>query len=138
MGSASRIRPGTRAQRDGHRLRHPGPAAAPGLRRAPAARPGRDRALLRHPRPRRIGRAGTVTAFADLGIHRLLLQVPQLAELRSFADDVLGSLSRNERERRAEYLTTLACYLRENSSPQRAARFLHVHPNTVAYRIKRI
>jgi PucR family transcriptional regulator, purine catabolism regulatory protein len=87
---------------------------------------------------RRIGRAGTVTAFADLGIHRLLLQVPQLTELRSFADDVLGSLSRNERERRAEYLTTLACYLRENSSPQRAARFLHVHPNTVAYRIKRI
>jgi hypothetical protein len=87
---------------------------------------------------RRIGRAGTVTAFADLGIHRLLLQVPQLAELRSFADDVLGSLSPGEPERRAEYLTTLACYLRENSSPQRAARFLHVHPNTVAYRIKRI
>ncbi len=86
----------------------------------------------------RIGRAGTVTAFADLGIHRLLLQVPQLAELRSFADDVLGSLSPGEHERRAEYLTTLACYLRENSSPQRAARFLHVHPNTVAYRIKRI
>ena len=36
------------------------------------------------------------------------------------------------------YLTTLACYLRENNSPQRAARFLHVHPNTVAYRVKRI
>jgi sugar diacid utilization regulator len=87
---------------------------------------------------RRIGRAGAVTAFADLGIHRLLLQVPELTELRSFADDVLGSLSPGERERRAEYLTTLACYLRENSSPQRAARFLHVHPNTVAYRIKRI
>jgi sugar diacid utilization regulator len=30
---------------------------------------------------RRIGRTGTVTAFTDLGIHRLLLQVPQLAEL---------------------------------------------------------
>lgn len=87
---------------------------------------------------RRIGRTGTVTAFADLGIHRLLLQVPDLSELRSFAADVLGSLSLGDRERRAEYLTTLACYLRENSSPQRAARFLHVHPNTVAYRIKRI
>jgi sugar diacid utilization regulator len=87
---------------------------------------------------RRIGRTGSVTAFADLGIHRLLLQVPELAELRAFADDVLGSLSPGERDRRAEYLTTLACYLRENSSPQRAARFLHVHPNTVAYRIKRI
>jgi len=71
-------------------------------------------------------------------ILRLLLQVPDLAELRSFADDVLGSLSRGERERRTEYLATLACYLRENSSPQRAARLLHVHPNTVAYRIRRI
>jgi DNA-binding PucR family transcriptional regulator len=87
---------------------------------------------------RRLGRTGTVTAFADLGIHRLLLQVPDLSELRAFADDVLGKLSRSERDRRCEYLTTLACYLRENSSPQRAARFLHVHPNTVAYRVKRI
>ena len=87
---------------------------------------------------RRIGRTGSVTAFADLGIHRLLLQVPELAELRAFADDALGRLSPGEHDRRAEYLTTLACYLRENSSPQRAARFLHVHPNTVAYRIKRI
>ncbi|MGD0701237.1 MAG: helix-turn-helix domain-containing protein [Trebonia sp.] len=31
-----------------------------------------------------------------------------------------------------------ACYFRENNSPQRASRLLHVHPNTVAYRIKRI
>ena len=51
---------------------------------------------------RRLGRAGTVTAFADLGIHRLLLQVPDLAELRSFADDVLGALTRADRDRRAE------------------------------------
>jgi sugar diacid utilization regulator len=87
---------------------------------------------------RRLGRAGTVTAFADLGIHRLLLQVPDLAELRSFADDVLGALARADRDRQASYLSTLACYLRENNSPQRAARFLHVHPNTVAYRVKRI
>jgi sugar diacid utilization regulator len=87
---------------------------------------------------RRLGRFGAVTAFGDLGIHRLLLQVPDLAELRSFATDVLGKLSRHERERNSEYLTTLACYFRENNSPQRAARVLHVHPNTVAYRVKRI
>jgi sugar diacid utilization regulator len=87
---------------------------------------------------RRLGRPGTVTAFEDLGIHRLLLQVPDLSELRSFARDVLGKLSKHERERKSEYLTTLACYFRENNSPQRAARVLHVHPNTVAYRVKRI
>jgi sugar diacid utilization regulator len=83
-------------------------------------------------------RAGTVSAFSDLGILRLLLQVPDLAELRSFAADVLGKLTMHEHEHKSEYLTTLACYFRENNSPQRASRILHVHPNTVAYRVKRI
>jgi len=87
---------------------------------------------------RRLARAGTAAAFGDLGILRLLLQVPDLAELRSFAADVLGKLSMHEHEHKSEYLTTLACYFRENNSPQRASRILHVHPNTVAYRVKRI
>jgi sugar diacid utilization regulator len=84
------------------------------------------------------GVSGSVSAFGDLGILRLLLQVPELAELRSFAADVLGTLSLHTREHKSEYLSTLACYFRENNSPQRASRILHVHPNTVAYRIKRI
>jgi sugar diacid utilization regulator len=86
----------------------------------------------------RLGRQGQVVAFEDLGVHRLLLQVPDLAELRSFAAEVLGKLGGQERQRGTELLTTLACYFRENSSPQRTARTLHVHPNTVAYRIRRI
>ena len=87
---------------------------------------------------RRLGRQGTVSAFGDLGILRLLLQVPDLSELRSFAADVLGKLAVHEQEHKSEYLTTLACYFRVNNSPQRASRILHVHPNTVAYRVKRI
>jgi sugar diacid utilization regulator len=87
---------------------------------------------------KRLGRAGTVSAFGDLGILRLLLQVPDLAELRSFAADVLGRLAAHEQEHKSAYLTTLACYFRENNSPQRASHILHVHPNTVAYRVKRI
>jgi DNA-binding PucR family transcriptional regulator len=86
----------------------------------------------------RLGRQGQVVAFEDLGIHRLLLQVPDLAELRSFAGEILGKLGGQERQRGTELLATLACYFRENSSPQRTARSLHVHPNTVAYRIRRI
>jgi sugar diacid utilization regulator len=86
----------------------------------------------------RLGHQGQVVAFEDLGIHRLLLQVPDLAELRSFAAEMLGKLGGQERHRGTELLATLACYFRENSSPQRTARSLHVHPNTVAYRIRRI
>src|SRR6201995_1485988 len=86
----------------------------------------------------RLRRTGVVSAFEDLGIHRLLLQVPHLGDLRSFAAEVLGKLAEHEHEHKSEYRSTLACYFRENNSPQRASRLLHVHPNTVAYRIKRI
>ena len=87
---------------------------------------------------RRMGRTGRVLAFGDLGIHRLLLQVPDLNELRGFADEVLGKLSADPSGQSQAYLETLACYFRENASPQRAARVLHVHPNTVSYRIHRV
>jgi sugar diacid utilization regulator len=87
---------------------------------------------------RRMGRTGRVVAFGDLGIHRLLLQMPDLAELRGFADEVLGRLSADPSGQDHAYLETLASYFRENASPQRAARALHVHPNTVSYRIHRV
>jgi sugar diacid utilization regulator len=87
---------------------------------------------------RRLGRQGQVVAFEDLGIHRLLLQVPDLGELRSFAEEVIGPLSAYERKHNSGYLRTFAIYLRENGSLQRAARELHVHPNTITYRLNRV
>lgn len=80
---------------------------------------------------RRLGKGGEVSVFADLGIHRLLLRVPDVGDLRAFAEEVLGELS-------GEYLATLAAYFRENGSPARAAQVLGVHPNTVGYRIRRV
>lgn len=96
----------------------------------------------------RMGRTGVI-AFEDLGIQRLLLQVPDLAELRAFAADVLGGLltvdgdqpgvpGRSADATRRDLLATLTAYFDANGSPQRAARELHVHANTVAYRVRRI
>jgi hypothetical protein len=87
---------------------------------------------------RRMGRTGTAVAFDELGIHRLLLQVADPAQLREFAHEVFGALRTHPRAAVTEYLTTLGCYFRANNSPQRASRALHVHPNTVTYRIRRI
>jgi sugar diacid utilization regulator len=86
----------------------------------------------------RLGRPGQVVAFDELGIHRLLLQIPDLTELSAFATEVLGKLVAMDRQRGTEFVSTLACYFRENNSPQRTARTMHVHPNTVTYRIRRI
>jgi hypothetical protein len=87
---------------------------------------------------RRMGRPAAVTAFADLGIHRLLLRVPDVGDLRTFALEVLGGLGDEERSTGVDYLATLSAYFRENGSPRRAAQQLHVHPNTVSYRIRRV
>lgn len=87
---------------------------------------------------RRMGEAGTISVFAELGIQRLLLRVPEVGDLRSFADEVLGVLTEEERSTGINYQATLAAYFRENGSPARASQRLHVHPNTVSYRIRRI
>jgi PucR family transcriptional regulator, purine catabolism regulatory protein len=87
---------------------------------------------------RRMGAAGGVTAFADLGIHQLLLRVPDVADVRAFAEEVMGALLEEERTSGMEYLATLSVYFNENSSPRRTAQRLHVHPNTVNYRIRRV
>lgn len=87
---------------------------------------------------RRMGRLGTIAAFEELGIHRLLLQVADPAQLREFAQEVFGDFMMQSPGTVTEYLTTLGCYFRANNSPQRASQALHVHPNTVTYRIRRI
>jgi sugar diacid utilization regulator len=84
----------------------------------------------------RMGTTPGVVAYDDLGIHRLLLQVPDLGELRSFATAVLGDLVRDPS--RAELLQTLSAWFRTGGSPQRTARALHLHANTVSYRIRRV
>jgi DNA-binding PucR family transcriptional regulator len=86
----------------------------------------------------RMGRAGVAATIDDLGIHRLLLQVADLAQLRTFARDVFGELLTSAKGHGREYLPTLACYFRANNSPQRASADLHVHPNTVTYRVRRV
>lgn len=85
----------------------------------------------------RLGRRGVVT-FSDLGALRLLLQIPDQGELRSFVDEVLGELLAYDRKHAARLVATLAAFFEEGGSSTRMARRLHVHPNTIAYRLRRI
>ncbi|MCD2188743.1 helix-turn-helix domain-containing protein [Actinomycetospora soli] len=86
---------------------------------------------------RRLGREGRLVRFEDLGVHRLLLQVPDPEDARAFAREVLGRLADDRSERAGELVRTLARYFREDGSPQRTAKALSVHPNTIGYRLRR-
>jgi DNA-binding PucR family transcriptional regulator len=85
-----------------------------------------------------LGRADRAVGFEELGILRLLLQVPDLRELNKFADDVFGRLLQYDRQKRTGLLRTLSAYLKSNGSLQAAGKSLHLHPNSIAYRLGRI
>jgi sugar diacid utilization regulator len=86
----------------------------------------------------RIGRAGGVVAYDELGVYRLLLQIGDMRQLWQFAEDVLGELITYEAAHSLDLIGTLSVYLQEHASLKRAAWRLHVHTNTIAYRINRI
>ncbi len=79
---------------------------------------------------------GRLTEFGELGIYRLLFALPDAAELRALHDETLRPLV--ERDERGELLHTLEVYLAVNGSATRAAELLHLHRNTLAYRLRRI
>src|SRR5436305_8181213 len=78
----------------------------------------------------------SATAFKNLGLYRLLYALQPLPELRAFRDDALTRLG--AKDRRGVLLETLGAYLATNGSPTEAADLLHLHRNTVLYRLGRI
>lgn len=85
---------------------------------------------------------GRVITFAELGLYRFLLAAARAPEARpemeSFYDDALGKLAAYDRERGTELVPTLEGYLATLGAPQATAERLHVHRNTLLYRLGRI
>lgn len=86
----------------------------------------------------RLGRAGQVIRYEDLGIYRLLLQIDDMNQLWRFAVDVLGPLIEYDATHKVDLIATLSAYLNQHESLKQTARVLRVHVNTVAYRVGRI
>ncbi|MGH3708653.1 MAG: PucR family transcriptional regulator [Pseudonocardiaceae bacterium] len=86
----------------------------------------------------RLGRAGQPVRYEELGIYRLLCTIGDMRQLMGFARDVLGQLLDYDTDHRTELARTLSVYLHHHASHTQSARMLHLHTNTVAYRIARI
>jgi purine catabolism regulator len=106
-----------------------GPAAiAQGYREA-------ERALVI---ARRLFPPGTLTYFQDLGVHRLLLALDGHPELGAFYEETLAAIDQYDRTNRSELMPTLEAYFAADNSLAETAARLHLHRNTVAYRLRRI
>jgi purine catabolism regulator len=81
---------------------------------------------------------GQVAHFAELGLYRLLLALRTTSELDAFHQETLGTLAEYDRRNDGELVKTLDAYFACLGSPTEAAERLHVHRNTLLYRLHRI
>jgi sugar diacid utilization regulator len=78
-----------------------------------------------------------ILSYTDLGVQRFILQNSK-EELLDFIQEVLGPLIQYEQSRKGELLSTLIVYLDQNQNIKKTADTLHIHTNTLSYRLKRI
>ncbi|MCW3818127.1 helix-turn-helix domain-containing protein [Micromonospora sp. DR5-3] len=84
-------------------------------------------------------RRGSVLRFEDVWaevvVHRVVSTVPE-------GDLLIGGplpdLVAHDRKHGTDYVATLAAWLEQQGDPRKAARQLHVHPNTLRHRLRRL
>ncbi|MFD7499844.1 PucR family transcriptional regulator [Streptomyces sp. NPDC059850] len=84
------------------------------------------------------GAGGTAAHIRDVHLDALLMQTVDLAD--EAGHDPLGAIADLEaydRERGTDLLDSLARYLASGEDARLAARQLHIHPNTLRYRLRR-
>ncbi|MBI4330541.1 MAG: helix-turn-helix domain-containing protein [Chloroflexi bacterium] len=80
---------------------------------------------------------GSATYFGDLGVYRLLFSLKTAGELEAFQQEYLGRLLEYDQKHGGELIATLDARLRSNTIAE-TAETLHIHRNTLLYRLQRI
>lgn len=79
-----------------------------------------------------------ISGYVDLGIYRLLPSFVEKNEAESYVNYRLEKLKRYDSDNQSHLLQTLEVYLDCAGRVNAASQYLHIHPNTLAYRLKRI
>jgi DNA-binding PucR family transcriptional regulator len=74
-------------------------------------------------------------AWAQVVVHRAVTAVP-LDDL--LIGGPLPDLVAYDRRHNTDYVATLTAWLEQRGDPRQAARQLHIHPNTLRYRLRRM
>jgi purine catabolism regulator len=79
-----------------------------------------------------------VLDFGDLGVYRLLVLLRESPELWDFYRNTLAALADYDHKQHAELLRTLEAFFAHLGNLARTAEALHVHRNTLLYRLQRV
>lgn len=148
----SGTKPGPSAARVAHRAANAALAAArerfPGLvvrcgiggvyRRAEGLRTSATDARAALAATRQATPARDVIAIDALGLNRMLVEWYASDTTRASVDDLLAPLAELGPQAAEDAIRTLQSYLDHQGSPVKAAKELNVHPQTIAYRLRKI
>jgi purine catabolism regulator len=81
---------------------------------------------------------GRVLAFSDLGVYRLLVRLRETPELWTFYRETLSKLAEYDQRQGADLIKTLDAYFSHLGNLRATSEALHVHRNTLLYRLERI
>jgi len=87
---------------------------------------------------RRLFGEGKIHFFSQLGIYRLLFHLYGHQELSDFYQETLGPLSESDNRSNNALLDTLECFFNCNGNLSETARMMHLHRNSLLYRLGRI
>lgn len=79
-----------------------------------------------------------IYGYHELGIYRYLLQVKQWEEEQGYKNERVEKLKQYDRENQTSMLETLETFLDAAGKANVTAQRLHIHINTLSYRLRRI
>lgn len=79
-----------------------------------------------------------VVTFDDLGVFQIIPMQKNGVDLKVFFIKTLGKLIEYDRHNKTELIKTLYCLVQNNLNLSKTARDLHIHYNTLRYRLERI
>lgn len=79
-----------------------------------------------------------VRGYSELGIYRFLPQLKQWADAEGYENERLLRLKQYDKENQTNLLETLETFLDTAGKVKITARKLHIHINTLSYRLRRI
>ena len=77
-------------------------------------------------------------AYESLGFYKVLFNVSNRRELEKFRSEVLAPLNEYDQRHKGELLPTLTAFLEDTENLALVAEKLHIHRNTLRYRLQKV
>ena len=77
-------------------------------------------------------------AYESLGFYKVLFNVSNRRELERFRSEVLAPLNEYDQRHKGELLPTLTAFLEDTENLALVAEKLHIHRNTLRYRLQKV